>query len=155
MKKDYIKWIRNKVGHEEIFLNFAVAIVFDNFGRILLQKRADKNKWGLPGGVVELGESLEDALIREAQEETGLKVKPIKLLGIYSKYKVSYPNGDKCQAIATAFYVKVVGGRLKRKFDDETLDLSYFSKDDIPELAGPDFEDMAKDAFEEKEAVWR
>jgi ADP-ribose pyrophosphatase YjhB (NUDIX family) len=155
MKEDYISFIRSKVGHDEVFLNFSVAVIFDKKGRILLQKRADKKKWGLPGGVVELGESVEDALIREVEEETGLKAKPIKLLGIYSKYKVSYPNGDRCQAVATVFYVKIVGGSLKTRFADETLGLSYFSKGEIPKLAAPDFEDMVKDAFGGKEAVWR
>jgi len=156
MKKNYIKWLRSKVGHEEIHLNFSVAIIFNTKGEILLQKRTDKNKWGLPGGVVELGESHEDALIREAFEETGLKVEVQRLLGIYSgpKYKISYPNGDRIQSVAVAFYVKVLGGNLKTEADSETLELKYFSKNRLPEIAGPDFEDMIKDAFNNKSAVW-
>ena len=156
MKKNYIKWLRSKVGHDEIHLNFSVAIIFNQKGEILLQKRTDKNKWGLPGGVVELGESHSDAVIREAFEETGHKVKPQKLLGIYSgpKYKISYPNGDMVQTVAVAFYVKVIGGNLKTGVDSETLELKYFSKNELPEIAGPDFEDMIKDAFNNKSAVW-
>lgn len=46
---DYIRWIRGKVGHERIFLNFAAAFVLNAKGEVLLQKRADKHAWGLPG----------------------------------------------------------------------------------------------------------
>lgn len=156
MVKNYIKWLRSKVGHDEIHLNFSAAVIFNNKGEILLQKRTDKNKWGLPGGVVELGESHSDAVIREVLEETGLKVKPQKLLGIYSgpKYKVSYPNGDLVQVVAVVFYVRVLGGNLKTERDSETLELKYFSESKLPEIAGQDFEDMIKDAFDNKSAVW-
>ena len=82
--KNYIAWIESKVNHKRIFLNFASGVIFDNKGSILLQKRGDTNKWGLPGGAIELGESLEKAAIREALKETGLKIEITKLLGIYS-----------------------------------------------------------------------
>lgn len=156
MKQNYIKWLRERVGHEEILLNFAAIIVIDEKGRILLQKRSDKKKWGLPGGIVELGESYKDAAIREAYEETGLKVEPFKLLGIYSgpKYRISYPNGDRVQSTAAVFYCKVAGGILNKGKDSETLELRYFAKDELPEIAGPDFEDMIKDALDGKSAVW-
>ena len=156
MKQNYIKWLRKKVGHDKILLNFGVAVILNKQGEILLQKRTDKNKWGLPGGVVELEESYSEAAVREAFEETGLKVKPKKLLGIYSgqKYKISYPNGDKVQTVAAAFYVEIVGGKLKTQKDAETLELKYFAKGNLPEIAGPDFEDMISDAFDGKSEVW-
>ncbi|MDQ0170542.1 8-oxo-dGTP pyrophosphatase MutT (NUDIX family) [Paenibacillus tundrae] len=50
---DYIKWIRSKVGTEMIILNFAGAIVLNEEGQILLQRRRDKNAWGFPGGAME------------------------------------------------------------------------------------------------------
>lgn len=56
--RDYIKWIRNKVGHETIILNFSGAFIVDKNNKILLQKRSDKEDiWGLPGGAIEIGES--------------------------------------------------------------------------------------------------
>jgi ADP-ribose pyrophosphatase YjhB (NUDIX family) len=156
MKQNYIKWLREKVGHDESHLNFGVAIILNKQGKILLQKRVDKNKWGLPGGVVELGESHSEAAIREAFEETGLEVRPKKLLGIYSgpKYKISYPNGDKVQSVAVAFYVDVVGGKLKTEKDSETLELRYFTKKNLPKIAGSDFQDMINDALDGKSSVW-
>lgn len=105
MKKNYIKWIRSKVGKELIFLNFAVAVIFDERGRMLLQKRSDNKKWGLLGGHVELNESFKEGVIREVSEETGLEVIPYKLLGVYSnpKSRTVYPNGDTGRPVAVVF----------------------------------------------------
>ena len=82
---NYIKNIRKKVGHDKIFLNFSGGIL-QKSGRILLQRRSDKGTWGIPGGAIELGESATEALIREYYEETGIKIKPLKLLNVYTKY---------------------------------------------------------------------
>ena len=82
MTKDYIKWIRSKVGHDTIFLNFVGGVIWDQKGHVLLQRRADKNKWGFPGGAMELGESASEAAIREIKEETGLDVEVSQLIGI-------------------------------------------------------------------------
>lgn len=84
MVKDYIKWIRSKVGHEKVILVFAGGCVFDERGRVLLQKRGDSGNWGFPGGAIELGETPENAAIRELKEETGLDVVVNSLIGIYT-----------------------------------------------------------------------
>ena len=52
--------------------------------RVLLQRRDDNGRWGLPGGSVEPGESVRTAVIREVHEETGLDVEPLRLIGVYS-----------------------------------------------------------------------
>ena len=65
MVKDYIKWIRSKVGQEKVILVFTGGCVFDERGRVLLQKRGDSGNWGFPGGAIELGEKPENAAIRE------------------------------------------------------------------------------------------
>ena len=59
------------------------AVIFTN-DRVLLQRRDDTGHWGLPGGAVEPGESVRQALIREVREETGLEVEPLRLIGVYS-----------------------------------------------------------------------
>lgn len=154
--KNYIKYIRKMVGHKLIFLNFAVAAIFNEKGELLLQKRSDKKKWGLPGGAIELGETFEDAVIREVWEETKLKVKPKSLIGIYTgpDYNVHYPNGDEVQPVAVLFNVEVTGGKLADKYDEETLELRYFDKNNLPEIANKDFVDMIDDAFSNKNGVW-
>lgn len=122
---DYIRWIREKVGHEKIMLNFVSGCLRDKQGKLLLQKRADKNLWGFPGGAIELGESFEEALIREYLEETGLCVKVTSLIGIYSKYEDSYPNGDRAQPISFFFKLEYVSGNyllgMRRLLNLDTL----------------------------------
>ena len=62
----------------------AATVISD--GKVLLVKRANepaRGRWGLPGGVVELGERVEDAVVREVREETGLSVRPIRTLTVY------------------------------------------------------------------------
>ncbi len=143
------------VGHHRILMNFVLAAIFNDKGELLLQKRGDKKKWGLPGGVLELGETLEEALIREVKEETGLKIKPVSVVGIYTgpDYNVTYPNGDLTQPVAVLFNVKVIGGKLTDKVDEETLELRYFTKDNLPEIAGRDFADMIDDSFAGKKSI--
>jgi 8-oxo-dGTP pyrophosphatase MutT (NUDIX family) len=61
------------------------AVIFDWPGRLLLQQRSDGGQWGLPGGCVETGESLHEAVVREVREETGLTVVPDRLVGVHSR----------------------------------------------------------------------
>lgn len=155
--KNYIKQLREKVGHQKVILNFAVGIVFNTRGEILLQKRGDSLKWGLPGGAVELDESFDEAAQREVFEETGLKVKVEKILGIYSgkKYQEIRKNGDECQPVVVAFYTKVNGGELKLTDNDETLSLEYFSENELPEIHNKQHEDMIFDAFSLASGIWK
>lgn len=113
----------------------AAAIIVNNEGKILLQKRTDKDTWGLPGGCQELGESFKDTIIREIKEETNLNVeeKDLELIDIVSgkSRRNSYPNGD-VVINNTAFYlVKKYTGELK--WDEESKELKFFNLEDIPE----------------------
>ena len=72
------------------------AVIFDRRGRLLLQQRSDGGQWGLPGGSVEIGESVTDAVRREVNEETGLNVAVKRMVGVYSDpalQVVRYPDG--------------------------------------------------------------
>ena len=143
---NYIRWLRDRVGHEQIFLNFAAAFVLNERGEILLQKRSDALAWGLPGGAMELGESAEEAMQREVFEETGLEVRVDEFLGIYSRYFQSYPNGDQAQSIAIFFICSITGGELHTVHDhEETLDLSFFKPEAAPAL----FNQQSRDAFQD------
>ena len=64
------------------------AVIHNGDGRILLQRRSDNGLWGLPGGSVEIGESVRDAIVREVREETGLTVEVLRLIGVYSDPRI-------------------------------------------------------------------
>ncbi len=81
------------------------GLLFDGDGRLLLQKRGDFLNWGLPAGVVDVGDSALEALRREVKEETGIEVLGAAPFGLYSdpKYSVTYPNGDEVQTFTIVF----------------------------------------------------
>ena len=109
--KDYIRYIRGKVGHDLIFLNFAGGIVYNERNEIL-QKRGDRNEWGLPGGAMELGESLEETAKREIFEETGLNVEVEHLIGVYSKYSGEFRTEIKLRLSLIVFNVSQLAENL-------------------------------------------
>ena len=144
--KDYIRWIRSKVGHEKIILAFAGGCIFNDQGKVLLQRRGDSHKWGFPGGAIELGEAPEMTAVREAKEETGLEVSISKLIGVYTDPNIIYPNGDQAQSIVIAYELQVIGGKLFCD-QDETLELKYFSKEEKPQLFTGSHEELWNEIF--------
>lgn len=101
-----------------------IAIIDD--GKVLLTKREDFEVWCLPGGGVEDGESLAEAAIREAKEETGLDVELTRLVGVYSRI-----GGMWNDMHAILFAAKPVGGVLKTQ-QGETIEVAYFPVDQLP-----------------------
>lgn len=154
MDHDYIKHIRGFVGHECIILNFAGGTIFDKQNRILLQYRSDKKVWGFLGGAIELGESAEEAVIREVYEESGLRVSIKSFQGIYTKYFDIYPNGDKAQTISHFFVLKYEGGALNTS-NPETLDLDFFDLSSTPNLLNQQHTDILEDLKHGATGVYR
>lgn len=105
-------------------LNVGVAILRD--GRILLTKREDFEVWCLPGGAVDDRESIAQAAIREAREETGLEVELTHLVGVYSE-----PYGPHGGSHMVVLAAEPVGGSL-RPVASEVIDIRYFGRDDLP-----------------------
>lgn len=82
------------------------AIIRDHLGRILLQRRSDYGDWGLPGGAMEPGETIEETMKREVLEETGLVVTDYELYSIYSgpRLQYQYPDGNKVVFVMFVFH---------------------------------------------------
>lgn len=121
------------------FIQTGSAIIIENENKeILLQERTDKNIWGLPGGCQELGEQLEDTAIREAYEETGIKLNKDDLVLIDTlsgeTRKNSYPNGDIVYNNTSLYLAKILTSDAKNmKGDSETKRLKFFSLNNLPE----------------------
>lgn len=149
----YIRWLRARVGRDPVRLNFAAACIRQG-DRILLQRRGDHDGWGFPGGAIELGESAEEAVIREVREETGLVIRVVGLLGVYTKYQHTYPNGDTAQPITVFFRCVPLGGHLRHD-NSETLGLRYFPLGEIPVLFNQQHQDALADLEADRHSVFR
>lgn len=112
----------------------AAAIIVNDKGKILLQSRADRDKWGLPGGCQELGERFQDTIIREVKEETNLDVKEedLELIDIISgeSRRNNYPNGDVVINNTVLYCIKKYLGELK--WDSESKNMKFFNIDNLP-----------------------
>ncbi len=109
------------------------AVVTDSDGRILLIRRRDNNLWALPGGGMDLGESIEDTARREVREETGLDVEVTDLIGIYTNphHVMAYDDGEVRQQFSLCYTTRILGGELA--IDDESTDIRWVKS---AELAG-------------------
>jgi 8-oxo-dGTP diphosphatase len=112
-----------------------VALVFlRKDDAILLVKQSYGDQyWSLPGGVVEYGESVDQAAVREVKEETGLDIRVKRVVGLYSK-----PDE---QSLAITFEGEIIGGRLAP--DNEVSDCQYFHFEDLPEARGHFYQRVA------------
>src|ERR1700761_9259219 len=99
--------------------------ITDGYGRALLIQRRDNGHWELPGGVLELAESIEDGLRREVREETGLDIEPGPLSGVYKNMNWA--------VVALVFRCQVTGGQLTT--NDEVIAFRWADETTVSQLA--------------------
>lgn len=121
--------------HKFVLLQDGAAVVIVNEeGQILLQSRADRDKWGLPGGCQELGERFQDTIIREVKEETNLDIleEDLEVIDVISgkSRRNEYPNGDVVINNTVLYCVKKYSGELK--WDSESKEMKFFDLDNLP-----------------------
>lgn len=129
----YVKNLRKLVGHQPLILPGSLVIIVNENKEILLQHRRD-GTWGLPGGIMELGESLEETARREVKEETGLDVGHLELLDIFSgrDFYLKVENGDELYSVTAVYVTDDYKGDLEVDYT-ESLDMQYFPINHLPE----------------------
>jgi ADP-ribose pyrophosphatase YjhB (NUDIX family) len=112
----------------------ASAIVVDQHGRILLQRRRDNSRWALPGGVMEIGEDIGRTAAREVEEETGIEVELEHVVGVYSDpdHVFAYDDGEVRQEFSVCIACRMKGGQLRP--GDEALEASFFKPDELADV---------------------
>ncbi|WP_338087742.1 NUDIX domain-containing protein [Nocardioides lijunqiniae] len=116
----------------------AAGVLVRNGRRVLLQKRGDDGSWGLPGGALNPGETLEQAARRELWEETGLVAGELVLVDVYSgpEFVVSYPDGFSAYVVGATYEATETTGTLTVD-GGETLALEWFDRDDVTVPVNP------------------
>ncbi|MEI4771685.1 NUDIX hydrolase [Psychrobacillus sp. FJAT-51614] len=129
---EYYKQLRKYVGHDPLILPGAVVLILNDKREILLQER-EQEVFGLPGGLMELGESLEDTARREVLEETGLQLGSLTLCNVYSgpEYYMENPNGDKFYSVTAVYKAFEYIGNITPD-ENESISLQFFSPKHLP-----------------------
>lgn len=143
---EYIKELRNLIGHRAIILCGGGCLIFNKKGEVLLQRRTDDDTWGNPGGSMELGETIEETVKREVFEETSLKVENLQLFKIYSGENQHhiYPNGDEAYFLNIIFQTNEYKGEMHIR-DGESKELRFFPIDEIPDNVTNPFKCVKED----------
>ncbi|MBR1441860.1 MAG: NUDIX domain-containing protein [Lachnospiraceae bacterium] len=132
-EKGYIKAMREHVGHAPIMSCACGVIIENSNGEILLQKRRDNGRWAIIGGSMEMGETFEEAVKREAKEESGLilgKLEMFKLLSGRDRI-IEYPNGDVTFGPGIVFLTKEFSGEIVND-PEEVMEHRFFKHTELP-----------------------
>ena len=129
----YVKELRRFVGNRPLILPGAVAIVVNDQNEVLLQHRTDGG-WGLPGGLMELGESMEETARREVKEETGLTIGELELIGVFSgeDYFLKVANGDELYSVTAVYVTRDIQGDIEVDLT-ESIAVQYFQLEELLE----------------------
>ncbi|RSD11532.1 NUDIX hydrolase [Amycolatopsis eburnea] len=110
------------------------AFIQDDDGRILMIRRTDNDLYSIPGGQLELGETLAQAAVREVQEETGVTCTVLAVIGLYSNpnHVIAYDDGEVRQEFSICFRASPTGGSLRGS--EESREVQWVSPDKIDDL---------------------
>ncbi|CQR65539.1 NUDIX hydrolase [Streptomyces leeuwenhoekii] len=130
---DFIRELRASAGHQLLWLPGVTALVFDDRGRVLLNRRSDTRRWSVIGGIPEPGEQPAACAVREVYEETAIRCAVERVVLVQALSPVTYDNGDVCQYMDITFRCRALGGEA-RVNDDESLEVGWFAVDALPDL---------------------
>lgn len=132
------------------------AVIFDpTREKVLLTRRSDNGRWCVPAGAMDSGESAEECCAREILEETGLVIRVVRLIGVYSSphHIIEYADGNRRQPLDLSFEAEPISGKLS--VSDETTEVGYYSPEqmksmDVIELVN----ERVADAFADQRAAF-
>ncbi|MBV6397493.1 MAG: RNA pyrophosphohydrolase [Anaerolineales bacterium] len=142
----YIHELRKVVGNRPVIMVGATLLALNQENHLLMIKRTDNNRWGVPGGAMELGESLEDTVKREIKEEIGVDVKDLELFGVYSGQELyyKYPNGAEVYNVSVVYIIRNFNEEVIVN-PDEHSEYKYFDVHNLPEEASPPIKPILRD----------
>jgi ADP-ribose pyrophosphatase YjhB (NUDIX family) len=110
------------------------AVVLDGDGRVLMQRRADSGNWALPGGGMEMSESLADSVVREVKEETGYDIEVTGLVGTYTDpgHVIAYDDGEVRRQFNICYTARIIGGEMQ--ISEESTALRFVDAVELAEL---------------------
>lgn len=136
--RGYIKELRSLIGSRPIIMAGAGTLLTKDKNKILFIHRTDNDTWGIPGGALELGESFEEAAIREMYEETSLRIDNLKLFDIFSgqDYYYKYPNGDEVYNVVAVYTTDKYSGKIVPD-NIESKSTKFFEISNLPDKINP------------------
>ncbi len=136
----YVRELRSLVGHRPLIIAGAAVLIFNEQNCLLLQHRKDNQQWGLIGGSMEIGESLEETARREVCEETGLELDELNWFSLFSGKELiyEYPHGDVVVNVTAVYSSRKFKGKLKAD-KKEGYEVRFFNLNELPsEISPPD-----------------
>jgi 8-oxo-dGTP pyrophosphatase MutT (NUDIX family) len=152
VRPDYVSRLRRSIGpHELLWLPGVNAVVFDDSGRVLLQRHSDNHRWSILSGILHPGESPSEGVCREIWEETSLVVTVDRLISVTVSPVLTHRNGDRAQYLELTFRCTAVEG-VARVNDDESDAVAWFPLDALPRLDTATREKVARAAGDATDA---
>jgi ADP-ribose pyrophosphatase YjhB (NUDIX family) len=110
------------------------AFILDSDSRVLMIRRTDSGLYAIPGGAQEVGETISQTAVREVNEETGIDVEPLELIGVYSdpEHVIAFTNGEVRQEFSICFRARPTGGELRTS--DESSEVRWIERSDLDGL---------------------
>lgn len=130
---EFILALRQKIGHDLLWLPGVSIVVVDEGGRVLLGRRSDNGHWAVVSGIPEPGEQPAQAARRECLEETGVQAEVLGVASVSAGAPMAFPNGDRCVFMDMTFAARpIAGSGQAHPADDESTEVGWFHPEDLP-----------------------